>query len=546
MFSLWISRQTLEFATSRKYIKYEPTDVVSIVKNGETLNARLVSKEESISGVIKWTAVLDDSSIYTQISPGVASRVPPAATKMVGISIPALLDIPLLRDRDDSIGFYYGVRGPAPGWRGAKLFQTLGDGVYSELSNSQALDSATFGYAESELGDYDVDFSEQIDRYNYVDVFLPNSESLSSITSAQLFNYGNAAVLGGEIIQFQTATSLGSNLWRLRNLLRGCLGSESFMGSHAIGDVFVLLDTTLRSITIPAYQLNNEYDYKAVSIGRTLQQSGVTPFTSTGRKSKPLAPVHIGAGKILGGSILIQWVRRTRYAAAWADNIDAPLGESSEAYEVDILDENGLVLRTISATSESATYTAAQQRTDFGAVVDGITGQVYQISSEFGRGYAGDFSLGGGSLNPHRYWRLSAMTHPAGYTALQLTELALLNGSTNLTSGPPAGLVITSSAASGINGIHPTNLIDGSLSAVNQEFWSDPAITGLTIKFDFGVGNSKIVNGVKQAYYLHDRGYLDAFTLEYSDDNVTWHTKGSVSGLPGGSVDYTYSPIITF
>jgi hypothetical protein len=72
------------------------------------------------------------------------------------------------------------------------------------------------------------------------------------------------------------------------------------------------------------------------------------------------------------------------------DNWDAaevPLGEESERYEVDIMDGAG-VKRTLSATSPSATYTAAQQIADFGSAQSALSVNVFQLGAVYGRGSA--------------------------------------------------------------------------------------------------------------------------------------------------------------
>mgnify|MGYP000322962677 CR=1 FL=1 len=67
-----------------------------------------------------------------------------------------------------------------------------------------------------------------------------------------------------------------------------------------------------------------------------------------------------------------------------------PLGEDSEEYELEVYDGAGYatVLRTLTglATPE-ATYTAAQQTTDFGAPQSTVYVRVYQISAAIGRGH---------------------------------------------------------------------------------------------------------------------------------------------------------------
>ena len=64
-----------------------------------------------------------------------------------------------------------------------------------------------------------------------------------------------------------------------------------------------------------------------------------------------------------------------------------PLGEVSEAYEVDILDgPGGAVLRTLGSTGPSVVYANAAILADFGAIPTSLTVAVHQLSDVAGRG----------------------------------------------------------------------------------------------------------------------------------------------------------------
>jgi hypothetical protein len=69
-----------------------------------------------------------------------------------------------------------------------------------------------------------------------------------------------------------------------------------------------------------------------------------------------------------------------------------PLAETSEAYEVEILNGEEVV-RTLAATTPSALYTAAQQTSDFGSTQPSITVRVFQLSEAVGRGFPAEASL---------------------------------------------------------------------------------------------------------------------------------------------------------
>ena len=108
--------------------------------------------------------------------------------------------------------------------------------------------------------------------------------------------------------------------------------------------------------------------------------------TFIGEGLKPLSPVHVRATRS-GGDLSLAWVRRTRIGGDSWDDVDVPLGEDNERYEIDILDGSDVV-RTLSATSPAATYTATDQTTDFGTPQASVSLRIFQLSPTRGRGTA--------------------------------------------------------------------------------------------------------------------------------------------------------------
>src|SRR5690606_3296569 len=93
------------------------------------------------------------------------------------------------------------------------------------------------------------------DMANTIDVVLVQG-TLASVTELAVLNGANVAVVGDEIIQFQTATLTGTGRYTLSKLLRGRLGTEHEMSNHAAGDRFVLLDTAVVKETMPVALFN--------------------------------------------------------------------------------------------------------------------------------------------------------------------------------------------------------------------------------------------------------------------------------------------------
>ena len=116
----------------------------------------------------------------------------------------------------------------------------------------------------------------------------------------------------------------------------------------------------------------------------------------TGKGRRPLSPVHV-AGRRSAGSddIELGWTRRTRIGGDSWSQVDVPLAEAAEAYEVEILD-GATVVRTLAAASPSVTYTSAEQTADFGAPIawpSMLAVRVYQLSASYGRGMPAEATL---------------------------------------------------------------------------------------------------------------------------------------------------------
>lgn len=388
LYTAWLARQRYAFSTSRKYTKYEPTDVVTLPTASATYNARIVAKREGANGVIEWEAVAEDSSSYTQTGePGASGYVPQTITIPSSLAtVLELLDVPLLRDVDDNAGFYAAASSASAEWDGANLYQSSNGGYsYSLIAG---LPASVIGYSTTALGDFTG--GNIFDEGNTVDVLLYQG-SLANASAGDVLNGANAAVLGSEIIQFTTATLVGGNTWRLSGLLRGRRGTEWATGTHSNGERFVLASTSAwRRPSLGTAEIGAARLWKAPAWGTLLSAATSESFTNTAIGLKPYSPCFLASTRDGSSNLALTWIRRTRVGGEWRDNVDATLGETTEAYEVEIWTTDFATLkRTITGlTTPTTTYTAAQQTTDFGSPQSSVGVKVYQISATVGRGYA--------------------------------------------------------------------------------------------------------------------------------------------------------------
>jgi len=224
----------------------------------------------------------------------------------------------------------------------------------------------------------------------FIDVTLTGTAPTSAASDVAVLNGANLLAVGYELLQFKTVTPLGGNRYRLSYLLRGRFGTEWAMNSHMIGERVVLLtEATTRRLTDSESDIGRGAFYKAVSAGQDFNSAVTISGVNTGISLRPYAPVHVKGTRDGSNNLTITWYRRTRISGEWRDYVEVPLAEITEAYEIEVINPStSTVARTITASTTTATYTAAEQTTDFGSVQNSITIWIYQISATVGRGFA--------------------------------------------------------------------------------------------------------------------------------------------------------------
>jgi hypothetical protein len=171
--------------------------------------------------------------------------------------------------------------------------------------------------------------------------------------------------------------------------LRGQLGTEDAAAAGALaGASFALLDEAVKPAGLLSSEIGLPLNWRVGPSGEDFSGPAFGAYTETGglRALAPLSPVHLKAARQPDGDIYISWIRRGRIDAdSWLGS-DIPLGEESEAYRVDIAADGGEVIRTLTTSSPSLTYTAASMAEDFSAMPGSIRITICQISAAVGPG----------------------------------------------------------------------------------------------------------------------------------------------------------------
>jgi hypothetical protein len=390
MLNGWEERMQYEFQATRKHAHIEPTDVVTL-PNGALV--RVVSSEYVDNGIVKFEALVDASAHYSPVAVGNdAGLVAPQEVPIGGHTELITLDFAPFDVQENRSGMYIATVGFYSGWRGAEILTSNDQGTTYE-SIAATTKVAIIGRTTTVL--QAAANVHQFDPHATVTVTLNDTtNTLSSITDDQVLAGGNLCAIKNkfgnwEILQFGVAILVSTGTYTLTRFMRGRFGTEAHATDHLIDGAFLMInEDTIGFIDLPKADINIERHIKASTFGETYLDAPGQTFTNTGNSQRPLAPLHAaGNANLTTGLWEFKWVRRARLDFWWSDFVDMALDEDTEEYLVQILDSNNVVLREITTTTQSATYTSAEQTIDFGKPQGSLSWQVCQRSAQVGNGH---------------------------------------------------------------------------------------------------------------------------------------------------------------
>ena len=386
----WIGRESATFRLPPSRLALDPADVIRLVHDGRDIELRLVSIADSDGRGVE--AVRQDRAAY-DLPPGDPRTVTLTRAVVFGAPDVVLLDLPQLSE--DQPAHRPMVAAHAVPWPGEMaVFRSPGSDGFALLT--------TFG-SRARIGTLVSDFypgpTSRFDLGNALVVDMV-SGTLESVTDLTLFGGANALAVEAapgkwEIVQAGVAELIATGRYRLTRLLRGQRGTEAAIGNPTpAGARVVILDTALAPLPIAEADLGLPWNWRIGPAARSVSDASYTPlaFTPAGRGLVPFAPVHVAQPWRTArspGDLTIRWTRRSRalVADAW-EQVEVPLAEDLESYDVQILDGTA-VKRTLTSSTTSVLYTAAQQTADWGALLgpgQTLAIRIYQLSNRLGRG----------------------------------------------------------------------------------------------------------------------------------------------------------------
>lgn len=389
---LWCGRERISFRVSPRLVALEPGDVLAVEVDGAWRMWRIMRIVDGAHRAVEAEAVA-----LTLTDSAGPSYQPPwrAPVRLPGPPLALSLDLPAAAGQPEPLQYLAAFAEP---WPGALAVWRSPDGAHFEhLGNIGA--PAIVGQTLSGLA------PGPLWRFDHANAFTATMRGgvLASVDDASLFDGANLFALVGEGGDVEiigagriemTGGAAGGGVWRFSRLLRGLGGSEP----HAArllpaGATVVALDRALMALTTDVNDLGRTMLYRVGPAGRDHGDGAYTAFaaTPTALALRPLAPVHLRARRTPDG-VRLSFVRRSRVAGdAWGD-VEPPVGEAFERYEIDVY-AGANVVRTLNSDAPEALYPGAAELADFGAPQAVLQVAIMQISAVAGRGFAAQATL---------------------------------------------------------------------------------------------------------------------------------------------------------
>ena len=378
MFEAWIGRETATFALPPSRLALDLTDVVASENDGRCLDFALTQIADGEARRVE--AARRDQTVYG-LPEGPSCGVSTVVPVVYGPPDAEILDLPQLLEDVSAYRPLAAVAaspwyGQAAIWRSASL-----DGFSLFAMAAVPAHFGTLAVALASGPPWRFDLANSI----LVDIL---AGALQSVTDEQVFAGSNALALETapgvwEVLQFGLASIVSTGRWKLTRLLRGQSGTEdASVPSAPIGSRIEFPGSTLVPLPMTEAELGMPWNWRIGPMGRAAGDALNLPmtFTPQGRGLRCWSPVRIKGSWQGSSDINLSWLRRTRALAGdrWTAP-EVPLGEGSEAYDVEILTGGGSVVRTVSGLGLPAwTYTAAMQTADFGGPVTSLRLRVFQ------------------------------------------------------------------------------------------------------------------------------------------------------------------------
>ena len=390
LFSKLVYNSTYEFSLSPKYKYLDPGDVVTVTREDPTLDdavLRLRSVDQGADHTVKITASKEDPDIHNDtveifgnIGRFERGEIPPVSPRVD----PYLLAIPGRSDDEiaaanSSYTVYFALLNTRVTTPPVNDVGVVIDGDQSYTFDPPA-SYPTWGYVTEPL-DLVLNFYSTDESSMTIRLINEGQFPLASAADKDTMladGKVNLAIVGQELVQFRDVVDNGNGTYTLSHFHRVLHGTEQYVGSHVIGEKFILLGNELGVLDeqgiIQLDIAKSGSPRKIIQInahsGNPFQPPFVEFYITT--NLRPFSPSGVSM-EYVSGDMVLEWQYRARYNADlstfnWSD---VPHSEAANYTYYLFTDPTTLnlfdpttYLRAGTTTSNTLTYTDAQQTAD--------------------------------------------------------------------------------------------------------------------------------------------------------------------------------------
>ncbi len=358
---LWAEREEVRLTLPPGYVELAPGDALSLAE----LPGIWRVAEVEIKALVVSARLVREAGGSVAVS-GDSGRASAGIDEVATPTALVLMDLPELGEGAGTVSLLVAAASVGA-WNPISVSVTANGAARAAVAVERA---AVVGRATSVLAAGSAVLHDEINAV--VVTLVDGAAHLLSCDDAALAAGANLAMIGDELVQFGRAEAMSGGRYRLSRLLRGRRASEWAMASHAVGEVFVIIEPErLARIVLPGEMVGAAVTAVPNGLG-DVSSAGVSRIAG-GESLRPPSPVGLRASRDAGG-LSIGWTRRSRVGWGWIDGIDAPLGEASEVYRVRL--SQGAVERQWTCSAPSLAVTNADLA---GFASDSATLAVLQI-----------------------------------------------------------------------------------------------------------------------------------------------------------------------
>ncbi len=388
------SPENLSFKLGVKNLTIKPGEVWDITDGNLeliALPARISAIREGKDYIIEVESI-EEKDIYDYITYGDDTSDPPDLPVLTddpgNVVRPLIIELPALYSGDiNKIAVSYS-RSAEESWAGASLYQAYSaGGSYTKIESK-----AWSGITGDVIALGNDGLAQGISYSHYIDIELDSDAGLSSATDFDdlITTAGKNLIIistssGNKFIRFQDADLIGTRQWRLSGLIYDTVG---FPELNTYGDVTIDDDVAFHEnapfiINILDADRGKTLFFKVPSFNFAGEEQSLADVDYISEyidalDDKPLeiANMQINSIGVDGddeitipaGDIALEWITRNRYNTGGYnyERTDTIIDDSDfQDFVIEIYNGANL-LRTITQTAKSYTYTTAQQTTDGG------------------------------------------------------------------------------------------------------------------------------------------------------------------------------------